>query len=210
MTIPKEFKEYEKKLKNLTDVQLKEVVAEAINSTATIAHIQSIRNTRARMTLRNKYTENSIRYYKANPTKAINRINAITGSISDYMDEQEAGGRRLPKQGSKAAQATLYARGGQAGKKKSRFSYLGQSGEAFRSMFFVGKPRGGGKNGSKPSGIYRRFKKKIRMTHNLEDAYVQIKATKWHSDAINGVKKDRMVQAFERELSRKLAEMGAK
>lgn len=183
------------------------IVAETINTVATFAHVQSIRNIQRRFVNRTKYTQNSVRYYKANPKDKIEKINAVTGSISPYMDEQDLGGVRKPKQGSKAPVTTLYARGGNSSKKKYSRYKLGQ--DLIGTRFFVGKPKGGGK----PTGIYERTNKnkKIRMTHNLEESSVQIKATSWHRDAV----KDRSTRsayetAFINAAQLAIKELGAK
>lgn len=183
------------------------IVAETINTVATFAHVQSIRNIQTRFVNRTKYTQNSVRYYKANPKDKIEKINAVTGSISPYMDEQDLGGVRKPKQGSKAPVTTLYARGGNSSKKKYARYKLGQ--DLTGTRFFIGKPKGG----KKPNGIYERTNKnkKIRMTHNLEESTVQIRATSWHRDAV----KDRATRsayetAFINSAQLAIKELGAK
>jgi len=178
--VQNEYKKYLVKMKRMADDIFPKIVAETINTVATFAHVQSARNIKTRFVNRNRYTENSLRYYKANPKAKIEKINAVTGSISDYMDEQDLGGVHKPKQGGKVAMATLYARGGSSTSVKRKKFKLGQN--TAGTKFFVGTPRGS----NKPVGIYERTNrnKKIRMTHNLEKSSVQIKATSWHRDAV--------------------------
>jgi hypothetical protein len=202
--MPPEYSDYVKKLESFGHDALPAVVAEAINATATTAHIQSIRNARERMTMRNQYTERSIRYYKANTKTNIAKINAVTGSISDYMDEQEAGGKRYPKQGSKAPIATLAARGGSSTRVVRKQYRAGSLGE----KQFVGVPRGG----NRPLGVYERRNKNTRliMIRNLSLPYIDIKPTHWHTDAVSAMNQSRMQEAFIREAERELAKLGAK
>lgn len=184
----KEFKQWKKKIESLGADVLPRVIAETINVVAGFAHVDSVRNVRRRFVNRNKYTENSVRFYKANPKKDWKKINAVTGSISDYMDEQDSGGYRFPKKGRVAAVTTLYARGNKSTQRKRNKFKLGQAENGdFKKHFFVGMPRGTGKNLGKKFGIYERTNgnKKIRMTHNLESEKVEIKETKWHRDGVD-------------------------
>lgn len=182
----KELKRLQTRLKAISD-GMPDVVSEALNRVGTVAHIQSIRNMRERFVLRNKYTEGSARYYPAKPKSKWERINVISGHISPYMDVQDSGGERKPKQGKKVAMPTLYSRAGSGTRKKLRRFNLGQHfNPNFLRSQFVGKPKGQGKNANKPSGIYERTDKntKIRMTHNLANETWKVKRTRWHTDAM--------------------------
>jgi hypothetical protein len=197
--LPTEFGKYKKQLEKLGADVLPRVIAESINVVAGFAHVQSIKNVRSRFTIRNAYTERSVRYYKASPKAKIAKINAVSGSVSDYMDEQDAGGVRRPKKGSKAPVATLLARGGsRSGRIKKRY----QAG-SFGTKQFVGKPRGG----SRPSGVWERHarNKKIRMIRNLENETVEIKEKRWHRDAMGVYNREKFRAEFIRQAERELA-----
>lgn len=174
-------------------------VAETINTVAGFAHVQSIRNVRERLTLRNQYTERSIRFYKASPKADASKINAITGSVQPYMALQETGGYRRPKQGRKAPVATLRARGGSATRVVRRKYRAGQLGPGQ----FVGKPRGG----NRPTGVWERYarNKRIRMIRNLEAERVPITAVNWHRDAMAKYASSKtMADAFVKHAEREL------
>lgn len=176
--MPPEYRAYMRRLERMAEGTFPRVIADTINTVAGFAHVQSIRNVRDRMTLRNQYTERSVRFYKANPKTDTSKINAITGSVQPYMATQETGGYRRPKQGRKVPVATLRARGGSPSRvvrKRYRAGQLGPN-------EFVGKPRGG----NRPIGVWERtnHNKRLKMIRNLEAERVQIDATRWHSDAM--------------------------
>lgn len=167
-----------RRLERMGEGTFPRVIADTINTVAGFAHVQSVRNVRDRMTLRNAYTERSIRFYKANPKANSAKINAITGSIQPYMATQETGGYRRPKRGRKVPVATLFARGGSSTRVVRKRYHAGTLGE----KQFIGKPRGG----NRPSGVWERTNrnKRLKMIRNLEESRVQIDATRWHSDAM--------------------------
>lgn len=176
--LPAEYRAYQRKLERLAEGTFPRVIADTINTVAGFAHVHSIRNVRDRMTLRNAYTERSIRFYKANSKANAEKINAITGSVQPYMATQETGGYRRPKRGRKVPVATLFARGGSSTRVVRKRYHAGTLGE----KQFVGKPRGG----NRPSGVWERTNrnKRLKMIRNLEADRVQIDATRWHTDAI--------------------------
>lgn len=176
--MPPEYRAYMRRLERMAEGTFPRVIADTINTVAGFAHVQSVRNVRDRMTLRNQYTERSIRFYKASPKANAAKINAITGSIQPYMATQETGGYRRPKRGRKVPVATLFARGGSPTRVVRKRYHAGTLGV----NQFVGKPRGG----NRPSGVWERTNrnKRLKMIRNLEEARVVIDATKWHSDAM--------------------------
>jgi hypothetical protein len=160
-------------------------------------------------TLRNKYTERSLRFYKANPKANISKINAVTGTISTYMDLHESGGYRTPKQGRAVPVATLAARGGKATNTVRRANYAGQLGP----NRFIGTPKGAGSRGQRPYGVYARTKKNkhLVMIRNISQARVQIKESRWHSKAMSDFATRKVLtDEFVKQAQRKLAELGAK
>jgi hypothetical protein len=199
------FESYKKKLQRIGDDVLQRVVSETLNIVASFAHTQSQWNIRSRFVNRNAYTERSTRFYQAKPRKRWTDINAVTGSVSDYMDEQDAGGFRYPKSGSKAPVAALAARGGNSRaviRKKYKAGQLGAN-------QFIGKPKGG----TGPVGVYERRNKNKRMAmiRSLEFPKIQIKETKWHRDAVSSyARRDVIEREFIRQASAELSKLGAK
>jgi len=196
-TSSKEFREYRKKLEALGKDLFPKVIAETLNVVAGFAHAQSIKNSRSRFVNRNQYTERSIRYYKASPKGNWTRINAVTGSISPYMDLQDTGGVKRPKRGRRVPIATLAARGGKAAsvvRKRYKAGSLGPN-------QFVKIPKGG----AKPMGVYERYarNKRLKMIRNLEDESVRIVGKRWHTDAVSAYAKRSVVEAeFARQAKR--------
>jgi hypothetical protein len=202
----REFKDYKRRLQALGAEVLPRVIAETINVVAGFAHVDSIRNVRSRFVNRNKYTERSIRFYKANPKKDWRKINAVTGSVSDYMDEQDQGGYRYPKKGTKAPVATLAARGGDAKRVVRKANRAGQLGP----NQFMGTPKG---SPGRPYGVYARTKKNkhLTMIRNITRAKVEIEGRHWHTDAVSfRARRDVLTAEFIRQARRELAAAGLK
>jgi hypothetical protein len=199
----KQFKAYKRKLEMLGADVLPRVIAETINVVAGFAHVQSIRNVRSRFVNRNRYTENSVRFYKANPKAKIWKINAISGSISDYMDEQDSGGERVPKQGGKVPVATLAARGGDPKRVVRKANKAGQLGP----NQFIGTPRG---SLSRPHGVYQRNKKNkyLVMIRNISRVRVEIEGRHWHRDAVEfRYRREVLTGEFIRQAEREIARL---
>lgn len=202
----KDFKKYKKQLAALGADVLPRVIAETINQVAGFAHVQSQRNIRTRFTIRNQYTERSLRYYKANPKAKIYKINAVSGSISDYMDEQDQGGYKVPKQGATVPMAALAARGGNPKRvirKANRAGHLGPN-------QFIGKPRG---NLDRPLGVYQRNRKNkyLVMIRNVSRAKVRIEGKHWHTDAVSfRYRREIVTSEFIRQAKQELARLSNK
>jgi hypothetical protein len=202
----KQFKQYKAKLTALGADVLPRVVAETINSVASFAHADSIRNVRSRFTLRNAYTERSIKYYKATPKSDWRKINAVSGSISDYMDEQETGGERRPKKGSKAPVAAKTARGGDYNK-VVRKQY--KAGTDLGPKQFIGTPRG---RLDRPFGVYQRNSRNryLVMIRNISRAQVEIEGKHWHRDAVEfRYRREVLTREFIRQAELELKRLGA-
>jgi hypothetical protein len=175
----RQLEQYRRKLQQLGKDVMPRVVAETLNTVAGFAHVQTQRNLRSKFTLRNKYTERSIKFYQARERSKWEQINAITGSISPYMDMQDTGGTKRPKQGSKVPMARLVARGNNKSgvvRKKYKAGSLGPN-------QFVGAPRG---SGNRPPGVWERHRKnkRLRMIRSLENETIDIKPTRWHRDGV--------------------------
>jgi hypothetical protein len=133
-----EFIKYKAALQRMAAEVYPQAIADTLNQVAGFAHYATAKNIRSRFTLRNRYTEGSLRFYKASPKAKIEKINAVTGSFSEYMVAQDAGGERRPKRGSRAPVVTLAARGGNPAKVVRKKYHAGQLGPGQ----FVGQPSG--------------------------------------------------------------------
>ena len=96
---------FKRALRAIGETELPEAIAAGINRIAGGAAAAQLMNVRHDFILRNKYTERSLAFYRANPKKDINRINAIVGSKQPYMALQEEGGERRPVKGIAGARA---------------------------------------------------------------------------------------------------------
>lgn len=174
--LTKEFREYRRKLNRLATTEFNKCAAETLTAIAKYGQLKQVKNLKREFTLRNKYTERSIRYWKASPKSQLWKINSVTGSISDYMELQEHGGQKKPKSGSRVPVATLRARGGKRTGVIRRKYYSG----TLAKNLFIGTP------GGRPLGIYERYGKnhKVKMIKNLEHKIVPIKAKHWHTNAL--------------------------
>ena len=189
----KEWAKYEKQLKTLGDKVYPIVIAETLNQVAGFAHYASQKNLRTKFTLRNRYVEGGLKFWKANPKTKIEKINAVTGSITPFMGMQEEGGIRKPKKGKSLAIPTLRARGGNKASRIKKRYYAGQ----LSGGLFVGKA---GKTAK--LGIFERYgkkKNKIRMIRNLAQKTAKVKPTHWHTEAMKHYMKG---SAIEKEFIR--------
>lgn len=194
---------------------LPEVVAETLNETADAVTKRSLRYLNQRLTVRTKYTTNSLKRAGAKPYYALNkargrsvdRMYSRAGSISPYLGIQDSGGE-ITAPNSRIPIPTLAARTGKRYEKSIAGRYnLGRMGDLARDgRFFLGTPKGD----QGPLGIYERYagNKKIRMLRNLESDKVTVPASRWHSDAADELGSRRMIQArFRRNADRRLKRM---
>lgn len=184
----KEWAKYEKQLKKLGADVYPQVIADTLNQVAGFAHYASQKNLRQKFILRNRYIENGLKFWKANPKKNIEKINAVTGSITPFMGLQEEGGTRKPKKGKSLAIPTLRARGGNKASRIKKRYYAGQ----LSGGLFIGK---GGKTAK--LGIFERYgkkKNKIRMIRSLAQKTAKVKATHWHTEAMKHYAKGSVIE----------------
>jgi hypothetical protein len=195
-----EFIKYKAALQRMAAEVYPQAIADTLNQVAGFAHYATAKNIRSRFTLRNRYTEGSLRFYKASPKAKIEKINAVTGSFSEYMVAQDAGGERRPKRGSRAPVVTLAARGGNPAKVVRKKYHAGQLGPGQ----FVGQPSG------QPLGVWERYQrgktKHVRLIRSLAMATVPIKARRWHRDGVEAYAKQSVIEAeFVRQAKAALA-----
>jgi len=84
---------YARALEKMEKTALPKVTARTLNAISGGAMIQQGVNLRSSMIIRSKYTEKSLRHYKASETKPVARQNAVVGSVSPYLPIQNDGGK---------------------------------------------------------------------------------------------------------------------
>jgi hypothetical protein len=202
-------------LKRISDTELPAAIAAGINRIASGASLGQLNNLRADFILRNKYTERSLVYYKANPKTNINRINAIVGSKQPYLELQEKGGTRRPKMGSRVPVPTKAARGGNWRSPIQR-KYTARKGP-LSSKFFILRP-GAGSTGMKrrisyqldSPAMFKRESGRLVKIRLLDQPSYRLRARRWHTDAVNKYGKLGLMQtAFIQEARRRIAKYQA-
>lgn len=168
---------------------MQKVTAATLTETAEKVTEQSQRNVAKKMIVRTPYTTKSIVTYKASATRPIARQDAISGTKSDYLPIQDAGGIIRAK--NKRIGVPTNAIRGSARKKKIPARYrAGQTPKAFTMR---------GDDGH--LGLYvRKNKKSMVKIRDLEKAIYTLKATNWHKDAVNKYGNYQyMAKVFERQ-----------
>lgn len=194
---------------------LPQVVADTLNETADAVTRRSLRYLNRRLTVRTKFTTNSLTRAGARPYKALNRARgknmramySRAGSISPYLGVQDYGGVKHPRRGNRVPIPTVQTRTGRNLSKSIATRYnLGRMGDIARDgRYFIGRPKGGG-----PLGMYERYQgnKRLRMLRNLESATATVPASNWFSDASDELGAPRFIQArFRRNAQRRLNRM---
>jgi hypothetical protein len=189
------------------------VTAATLTDTARAVTVRSQRNVEKSMIVRTKFTTNSIVTYKASGSKPIGSQNAISGTKSEYLPIQDAGGiihaqksviaiptnkvrgkdrkRRVPGKyriDSMAGKAfvlrpTTKDQGDEANWGKKKTSDRRQR---YRRRETFGRKRGGKMVAyrlSRPALFYRDGKKLVKV-RDLSKRSVRVKGTKWHTDAV--------------------------
>jgi len=195
-----DFASWHRKIERMGAEALPKVVAATVNVVAGAAHSRSRGNLRRDFTLRNTWTERSLRYWKANPKERIGRINAVTGSASPYLPIQEKGGTVRAKKASIPI-ATKAARGGTKTRVVLKRYRLGSMGSLTRrkgGRFFVARI-------GRKKGVWTRERKRLLLIQDLSFRSYRVKATGWHSEAVRRFGTASMFQtAFMREARRYL------
>jgi hypothetical protein len=176
---PEEFREI---ISNFSRNGVPVMVSESINALAGEASRLQKENIQNTMEVRSpRYTLGSLKYFKANPRKNIEQINAVVGSISPYLPVQDSGGEVSRVKGkSKNIPITRNSRSGgsMSGKVLRRYrmdKVFGGSTGAF--VLHV-------KKYDDFKGVFIRVKGKLRLLQKLSEKSVMVRETNWHKDAI--------------------------
>jgi len=207
-----------KHLRLLSGPAFSQATADTLNRIAAAANGEQGRNLRRDFTLRNKFTAGSLMMFKATPKPDANKINALVGSKSPYLDEQEAGGVALTTQGkaaetmpSLAARRGSWGRAVTAGYRQKTFGTVGHRGSNGRMT-----PKGAKlfwlKGGSlKHPTLFLRRGKKLTKVRVKTHGPINLKATHWHSRAMAKAGRPALISAaYGVELNKQLSKLGAK
>jgi len=170
---------------------LPKAVAETLNRTAEAVTKQQIKNVKRDLTVRTKFTINSMKSKRATPYQALNkatgqnvdRMFSRAGTFSRYLWTQE---ENFTKKGMSGPVPipTLATRVSKNIKKTVRRKFRLSPGQSLADgnigdNMFIGKPQG------RARGIYQRGKKGVlTMLRNLEHSQVKIKGKGFHSKAV--------------------------
>ena len=106
----REIKRMESDLETFARKALPFATRNTLNQAAFMAQREAKEGIRAKMVLRNRFTEQSIRVEQAKSLQIASQ-EAVTGSIADYMEDQEFGGVKSKRGKHGVAIATSYAAG---------------------------------------------------------------------------------------------------
>ena len=185
-----------------------------INRVAGVVHSRSIRNIKSMFTIRNVYTERSVKFSPAKVRSSGVAGYAITGSISPYLPLQETGGVVRARKKSIVG-PTAFSRGGGHGKPvlpRYRLPKMGAIGmrkgrgrmQPARAKFFILRP------GSRlrQSAIFTREGGELIKVRYLRKRPYRVKATHWHSEAVKKYGNKRVMgQVFVQEAKKQLAKV---
>ena len=181
-SITTDVKSWTRKMNRVNKELLPQAIGATVNTACKGAHGRGLKTLQKDFTLRNKYTERSLKLYqnKYKPGRSIDRINAVTGSISPYLPIQETGGTIRAKN-ERLPIPTLAGRRGRWDRPippSLRMNRMGEIGTEGSKFFFMSSR--GGKKGI----FYRRTKKKIEKVRDISKRFIRIKPTRWHSKAV--------------------------
>ncbi len=181
-SVTSDIKSWTKKMNRVNKELLPQAIGATINTAAKGAHARGLKNIKKDLILRNPYTEKSLKLWqsKYKPGRSIDRINAVTGTISSYLPIQEEGGTVQAKS-NRLPIPTLAGRRGRWDRPippSLRMNRMGEIGTEGSKFFFMSSR--GGKKGI----FYRRTKKKIEKVRDISKRFIRIKPTRWHSKAV--------------------------
>lgn len=213
----RDIKRLEKDLKTFGARALPFATRKTLNDTAFAAQRIARADVRNELTLRNRFTEQSIRVTQERRELVIRRQQAIVGSIADYMEDQEFGATktkggkrgvaiptsysagqqgqqprtRLPRRANKLANIRLAKRRTRgASKRQENFIKVKQAAESGQKYVFLDLRR--------REGIFRvlggKRRPRIKMVHDLTRKSVVIPRNPWLQPAT--AEASRMLPAF--------------
>lgn len=215
--MPDDVKALAKKLRALSSEEFSQATASAINIVANKSNEQQKTVINNRFIVRNKYTIGSLKMFKASPKKDANKIDAIVGSKSPYMDEQEAGGiTRTRTNKPAAAMPTKAARRGNWSKSVTVRLRMDKIKTIGRRKGGKMAPKGtpfffleGGR--LKNQTLFERRGNKLIRVRVIARGPIKLKPTHWHTEAMaKHGNAATMSKEWGQELSKSLSKLGAK
>jgi len=153
---------------------MQQVTAATLNDTARAVQVRSERNLKKDMIVRTPYTLKSLKTYKASPGRPIERQDAVTGTISDYLPVHDEGGVVKAKK-RRIAVPTNRVRGKDRKKKVAPRYRI----DNMKGAFVLGAgPK------LKRAALFVRQGKRIVKVRDLGENSYKLKAKKWHSEAV--------------------------
>lgn len=216
--MPDDIKKLAKTLRLLSSTEFSAATAATINRIATAANGGQRLNIQREFKLRNKFTLGSLMMFKASPKKDADKIDALVGSKSPYLPEQETGGMPRTRRNKPAvSMPTKKARGGNWGKpvgarfRMDKIRSIGHRGSGGRMtpkgtpFFFLEGGR------LKNKTMFERRGRRLIRVRVITHGPIKLKATHWHTEAMAKFgKPSLMAKAWQLEINKSLTKLGAK
>lgn len=169
------------RLRWMGDRALPDTVAQSLNETADAITARSKHNVRRELTVRTKFTMNSIKTKNRARGRNVDRMFARTGTISKYLPLQNVGGTVRARSRSVPI-PTVAARTGKSYQRSvaQRYRMNKIPKTSASNAFFMGR---GGRSGD--YGIWQRTRTGVRLVRRLGHRSVDVPATNWFDDAID-------------------------
>ncbi|MGD9938762.1 MAG: hypothetical protein AB7T74_03050 [Clostridia bacterium] len=181
---------------------MQKVTAATLTETARSVTVRGGRNIKKDMVVRTPYTLRSLRTYKASASKPIERQDAVSGTVSDYLPVHDKGGK-IKARKSKVAIPMPRVRGpGRKKKIRGQFKLGNTSAFVLRPTkkdrsnpgdWAQGKSKKvfGRKRGNKVvayrlnrTALFLRHRGKLLKVRDLAQRAVRAPSTRWHSEAV--------------------------
>ena len=204
-----------KHLRRLAAGEFSLATATALTRVANAVNTGQRMNLKKDFKLRNKFTVGSLMMFKATPKSDANKINALVGSRSPYLPEQETGGPAMEPtpygwRPAKTMPSLKMRRGSWAN--KARRGKVG--GDAFILRPSM-RPRVGKRalrSRLKEAGVFVRVGGKlVKVRSILVKGNVTLKPTHWHTQATARFGKQSVIDAaWKHEIEKGLTKLGAR
>lgn len=209
-----DIRKYMAAMRFISKEALPDAVAESLNAPAEAIEKAARKNVKRDLTIRTKFTVNSIRQDRHARGQNIERMFSRVGSISPYLWMHDKGYKAEGISGDPLPIPTTEARTSKSIQRAISKKYrIGKNERIQPGMYssiptmFTGKPKGG----DRPYGIYKRANRnnKLVMLRNLEHDDAKIPATHWFSKPVKKYGSMQFIKAqFIKIAKRKLSGLG--
>ena len=186
--------DYVRAMRVIDKHRLPATVAASLDDAAEAIRKHARRNVKNDLTVRTKYTINSIKVFNRPRGSDISRMYAKIGSMSDYLPIHDEGGIRkatedkIPKPTNAARISGDYDR---RLRRKARMDQLEKSG----ASVFLLKPKSPKGKLKMPAFFFRKNKREIVMLRALDKEFYRIAATNWFSTPVKKYGTPQYIQA---------------